>query len=572
MSLRQRLPRLPRSLLACVPLLAAACAAPEAARPADTLIVGAIADIDAWNPYTVGDATSAGLLDLLYPRLFLEIGRPDGTVELEPWLARSWSFSEDRRTLEFRLRPEARWSNGMPVSCADVVFTHRIQRAPELAWAGAPLKKRILEVTCPDDHTARFRFAEVYADQLLDANDDAIVPAAYGAVPLSDWHRTAWETRAITCGPFRLVSVVAGQEAVLERDPLWWDAEAVTLRRVVVRVFPDSTVALARFLGGELDLLPKIPPLHAAQVEGDPGSRLVELPSLAFVYLGFNTLEPGAYAEARRARGCRDGEPCPETIADLARLRRQHPHRLFADPRVRRALSLAVDRRDIVEGLWAGHARPGATPLLSTSWAHDPDLAVPHDPSEARRLLEAAGWSAGADGVRARGGIRFEFSLVVNAENRVRVEVAERLAAQLRPLGVRVAPEPLPRAAFVARARDKDFDAILGGWWVGTRVEPQNLLHSHAALDRGNNVVSWWTEASDRLLDQAAAAPERGTARPLWHAWERVFLEEQPLAVLYEETRLLGVHARVEAPFWSFLNPFHELHRVRIRPDADAAL
>ena len=111
-----------------------------------TLVVALPGDVDSWNPYTTHDATSAALLDLLYPRLVLERGGDDGRTEFEPWLAESWEFSTDRLSLTFRLRPAARWSDGSPVTCSDVAFTHRIQIADELAWAGAFIKSRISSV------------------------------------------------------------------------------------------------------------------------------------------------------------------------------------------------------------------------------------------------------------------------------------------------------------------------------------------------------------------------------------------------------------------------------------------
>jgi len=223
-------------------------------------------DVDSWNPYTANDATSAGVLDLLYPRLVLETGSVGGESSFEPWLARSWEFSPDRRRLTFRLREDAVWSDGSPVDCEDVAFTHRVQISDDLAWSGAFLKERIEEVICEDEHTAVFRFSVAYAGQLLDANDDAIVPAAYGRVPLRDWNATAWEDGPITCGPFALRTVHPGQEAVLERDPSWWGADQTHLDRVVLRIYPDATGAVGQPAGPAVAAA-TLPLLHLSRLE-----------------------------------------------------------------------------------------------------------------------------------------------------------------------------------------------------------------------------------------------------------------------------------------------------------------
>ncbi len=561
-----------------VPLLLAFCLVAcgperEAASPGGTLVVALLGDVDSWNPYTTREATSAGVLDLLYPRLIRETGLDGHRSTLEPWLAESWSFSNDRRRLTFRLRADAVWSDGRAVTCEDVRYTLDAQRSDELAWPGASLKERILGVDCPEPRTAIFRFAEPYPEQILDANDDAVVAAAYREVPMRDWRSTAWQERAVTCGPFRLASVTPGQEAVLERDRGWWDASEVRLDRVILRVFPDQTAAFLRFLDGDVDVLQRVPPLRAREVEARPGFRLAELPALAYTYIGWNVLAPDAYREDRRRRGCSGEGTCPESGADILRLQRQRPHPMLADPRVRRALTLAVDRRDLVDGLWAGHAHVGASPIVSALWAHDPSAALPFDPARATSLLDEAGWTdADRDGVREKRGRRFELRAIVNAENQTRRDALERVAASLGRIGVRLVPDALPRAEYVARARDKDFDGVLGAWRAGTRVDMEAIFHTRAAASRGNNLTAWSARASDDLLDRAARAATRDEALPLWREWQAVFQEEQPYTVLYEETVLVGLGARVRGPTGTGLNPLDDLHRWWVATESRASI
>jgi len=534
--------------------------------PSADFVVALQADVDSWNPYTTHEATSAGVLDLLYPRLLVEKASGESS-SFEPWLARSWEFSPDRLRLTFHLREDAVWSNGAPVTCEDVRFTYGVQISDELAWSGAFLKDRISEVECPDDATAIFVFTEAYAGQLLDANDDAIVPAVYGDVPLEAWAATLWEKRIVTCGPFRLASVAPAQEAIFERDPTWWNAVTTRLDRVVLRIYPDATGILPRLLDGEVDLMLKVPPLRASEVASRDDLTLERMPSLSYTYLGWNTLESGAYLPDRRARGCGGQPPCRDAEADLQKLRREHAHPVLGDPAVRRALTLAIDRKDIVDGLWDGNARVGSSPVVSSLWAHDVDTAVDFDPRLAAELLDRAGWrDDDGDGLREKSGVRMRIGAIVNAENRVRRDALERVATSLSRVGVELIPEPLPRAEFVARARDKNFDAVCSGWWAGTRIEPQNLLHSRAALDRGNNLGSWSTPESDALLDRAAGATTRDEALPLWRQWQGIFREQQPLTILYEEERLLGLGAGVHAPTPNFLNPFQNLHEWWIAP------
>jgi len=532
-----------------------------------SLIVALGSDPDAWNPYTTRDAATAAILESLYPRLVREVagGRDSG---FEPWLATSWEFSEDRRTLTFRMRDDARWSDGSAVTCADVEFTYRAQTSEGLAWPGREYKSRIAGIECPDPRTVAFRFEAAYPDQILDANDNAIVPRAYGDVPLEDWRATVWEDRAVTCGPFRVASVIPGQEAVLERDPSWWDADRVLPDRVVFRVYPDATAAVERWLDGEVDVLRRVPASRLAEAAARSDVRVVRGPSMGWTFVVWNTLERGAYAEDRARRGCGgDAAGCDESPDDILRLRRDRPHPILADPAVRAALDRAIDRADLIEGLLAGNARPLHTPIVSSLWAHVDVAGRPFDPGAAARALDAAGWTdRDGDGIRARDGRRMTLRVAVLAGNPTWTDAAERIVSELHAVGVDASVEPLPRAEFVQRVWDKDFDAAISAWRAGTHIEPHLLFHTRAAIDRGNNLGAWSTPESDALLDRAASARTREDAGPAWAAWQDLFHEETPYSILFETMEATGLSARVHDASPTALNPFHDLHRWWLEP------
>jgi peptide/nickel transport system substrate-binding protein len=232
---------------------------------------------------------------------------------------------------------------------------------------------------------------------------------------------------------------------------------------------------------------------------------------------------------------------------------------------VRRAFSLAVDHEDLVQGLFAGHALPGTSPIVSALWAHDSSTALAYDPEQATSLLAEAGWrDTDGDGILDRNGKPLELRVLVNAENQVRRDALERVTQTLARIGARLIAEPVPRGEFASRGRFKNFDAILAGWVAGTRIEPQSILHTKAAADRGNNLTAWSTPDSDALLDRAAAAATREAAAPLWIQWQAIVRDEQPYTILYEEKSLLGLGSRVRGPTPSGLDPFRNLHQLWI--------
>ncbi|MDQ7087005.1 MAG: ABC transporter substrate-binding protein [Acidobacteriota bacterium] len=509
------------------------------------------------------------MLELLYPRLVRERWSPGTGIVIEPALAEAWTFSADRRELTFHLR-EARWSDGRSVDCADVEFTWRAQHAAALGWPGIYLKEAIEDFHCADRRTAVFRFSRPSAYQLLDANDDAQVSRAYGDLPFGKWLETAWEERMVSAGPFRLERVVPGQEAILVRDPTWWEAGRPYLERLVFRVYAGADEALRALLAGEVDLLEKVPPARAAEVAAREDLALLDLPGLSWSFIAWNQLEPDAYGEDRRRRGCETG--CSEDAGTIRALLERRPHPILSDPRVRRALTAAIDRQDLVDGPWHGHARVAVSPLVSFLGLPGQAEALPWDPVRAAAWLEEAGWKLPAGGgVRQKGGRRLELEILVNADNTLRREVLERVVTNLDAVGVAVRPVALPRREFVARARAKDFDGLLGGWRAGTRIEPQSILHCDAAAGRGNNLGAWCDAEADALAEQAAAASDLEHALPVWRRWEARFIEQQPYTMLYEERVLIGLSRRVHDATPSPLHPYAGIENWWVDPPVRSA-
>ena len=540
-------------------VFSAGCGGAETPQQKDTLWIGTTGSVDSWNPYTAEGELASPLLDLLYPRLLRETF-VDGQTAFEPWLAESWQRSADGLEVTFFLRSDAWWSNGDPVTCEDVSFTFEVQRAKALAWPGAYLKKRIRSVECVGPREVRFRFSEAYPDQILDANDDAIVPVAYRRVPIEKWRATSWENLMVSCGPLTLDTAIDGQDTVLVRDERWWGARRMQIARLVIRSYADTDGVLRAFENEEIDFVPKVPVQYWRETGTKAADRGRFVPSFSYTFLGWNFLHPEAYLRDRRRRGCEGQAYCGETRDDLLRLQREAPHPVLADRRVRRALTLAIDRQDLIDGLLRGKGRIAVSPIVSLLWAHDSRPPLPYRPDESKRLLDEAGWVlAPGDAIRSKDGRRLSIEVLVNADNTLRRQALERIAANLRLVGVLAEIRLLPRGEYIARARAKNFDAIFGGWRVGTRIEPQAILHSDAALEYGNNLGSFLDAESDALLDAASHASSREEARPLWKLWQEVFRWEQPYTMVYEEPLLFAVGRRLLEVKSTAMTPFHRL-------------
>lgn len=479
------------------------------------VIVAVAADLATFNEYQWSpEAADLEILDLLFPTLMVE--QADFTLRPPSFgerLATSWEFSADNRQLSFRLRPNARWSDGVPVTAEDVAFTFSVQKDPELGAVGFEFKDFITDVEVLDPHTVRFTFSHVYPYQLMDANDGHIIPAhVWSAVPRAQWRTTDFSRHLVTCGPYRLASHSRGQTLVLERDPAYWDHPKPYLERLLFRVIPDPTVQVNQLLAGHVDMVRVVPPRDADRVRTHPDLELIEFPSRDWGFLAWNNARPP-----------------------------------FDDRRVRRALTLAINRKAAVDSVFLGHARLAQGPILSSMWAFNRDLPqLPYDPDAARTLLDQTQWrDSNGDGVLDRGGKRLEFDILYPAANIFRRDLAQLISADLARVGVRARPRPVEGATFLARQERGDFEALLGAWTEATRIELSSVWATRSATSGSYNFVSYSNPEVDRLIAAARQEADHARAKVLLDRIQELIVFDQPVTFLYERNQLVGLSRRI---------------------------
>ncbi len=484
-------------------------------RQGGQVVVAIATDVTTFNEYQwAPDAAEFEILDLLFPSLMVE--QPDFTQRPPSFgerLATSWEFSSDNRQLTFHLRPGARWSDGTPVTAEDVRFTFSVQTDPELGAIGLEFKNSITKVEVIDPLTVRFTFSHVYPYQLMDANDGHIVPAhVWSTVPRTQWRTTDFSKLLVTCGPYRLAAHTRGQTIILERDPAYWGYPQPYLDRLVFRIIPDVASQVNQLLAGQVDLVRVVPPRDADRVRARKDLELIEFPSRDWGYLAWNNAVPP-----------------------------------FDDRRVRRAMSLAINRKAAVDSVFLGHARLAQGPILSSMWAFNRNLpTIPHDPEAARSALAEAGWrDTNGDGILDRNGKRLEFEILFPAANAFRRDLAQLISADLARVGVRARPQPVEAAAFLARQERGDFTALLAAWTEATRIDLSSTWATRSPTQGSFNFISYSNPEVDLLIAAARLEADLSRARVLLDRIQELIVFDQPVTFLYERNELVGLSRRI---------------------------
>ncbi|MBW8269843.1 ABC transporter substrate-binding protein [Caldovatus aquaticus] len=496
--------------VACA-LLPAAVRAQQAAAARDVAI-GLAAPPTSFDPHYHAHVPSLGLqLHVFEPLVFR-----DAALRLVPALAREWLPLADGSGWEFRLDPAARFSDGAPVTAADVAATFaRLPNVPNSPGRVTHYAAGIIAVEAgAAPQVVRLRTAG--PAPLVPENLTAlmIVPEriARGAAT-ADF---AAGRAAIGSGPFRLREYVAGERVVVERNEAWWrGGQAVPWARVAFRVIAGDSARVAALRAGDVQLIEAVPARDAASLARDPALALARAPSLRLIYLSLDVARAPS-------PGVSDAEGRP-----LAR----NP---LADRRVRRALSLALDREAIVGRLMEGQAVAAGQLQPDGLGVADPALRPdPYDPDAARRLLAEAGWSGG-----------FRLTLAGPNDRYVNDEkILQAVAQYWERIGVRTRVEALPSAVFFGRSAAGAFSAQLGGW-LTTSAEPANMV---AALLLTPGRAPGWGVANragyssaevEALYTRAIAEPHRDLRLRHWREAVSAAMADAPILPLHHQVNI----------------------------------
>lgn len=509
-------------------VLLAACGEPVANREANsaataeprrggTLSLGFTADLTGLNVYSSqASILTTDISHLQFLRLLDE--QPDSTdhpATMAPRLAKSWEISPDGLAIIFHLRDDVFWSDGVPVTADDVRFTWQAQTHPDVSWNGSYFKESITDVEVIDPRTVRFKVVRPAAMHLLWINEGVILPKhAWSQLPFSEWrtHGDWFREHLVVAGPYRLVSWTPQQEFVLARNESYFEPGLPYIDRLVVRIVPDQSSLLNQTLAGSLDFMGGLSASDALKVEGSERVALVAFWSRGQGFVAWNSKKA-----------------------------------LFAEPEVRRALTLAIDRQAIVDITYGSRfGRVAFSPVVSHSWAANRDLKpLPYDPQQAREILARHGWAdRDGDGVLDKDGKPLAFDLATNTGNQQRADAVTLIQAQLKKVGIEARPQLIAFNTLNERVNRGDFDAAMMRWTMPTDLDLFFSFHSKANGETGN-IAGYSNEEMDRLLELAQAEPTLEGLSERVGAVQALAHRDQPLTYLYESQDLVATNRRV---------------------------
>jgi peptide/nickel transport system substrate-binding protein len=464
-----------------------------------TFTVALLNEADSFNPFLGIEAESYEMWALTYDYM-IDYSMKD--MSPEPGLAKSWDTSTDGLTWTFHIRTGVKWSDGQPLTAADIAYTYnRILHGTVEASSWASYLTSVKQITAPDAQTVVLTLKKPNA--VLPLLPVPILPEhIWKSVTEKQVKSYANEPKngqpIVGSGPFRLVSGTAGGSTYrFEANPDYWKG-APHVDEVVFRVFKSEDPAVQALIKGEVDFVEGISPIQVRALQGKPGITAHNGDSPGFDEIAFNT----------GSVDLKTNKP----IGD--------PNPAVKDAKFRHALGFALDRDLIIKKAYQGAGKPGTTiipPAYSAyHWEPTGDQALRFDLGKAAQLLDQAGYKKGADGFRTLpdGTPMATLRLYARTESKTSINVMNYFKEWLHDLDIKADVSAVESNKLTNIILDGSFDAFEWGWYV--EPDPDSMLSYLTCGQRGSWSDSWYCnkeydalyEQQNGELDQAKRADQ----------------------------------------------------------------
>lgn len=525
----------------------------------DWLVVWLLSDAESLNPITSNDATASEVLSFVSSSLTTTHPK---TFEQIPVLASELpTISSDHLKYTFKLRPGATFADGTPITTDDVLFSVKAIKNPEV---DAPFLRNYynsLVDARAADGTIEFRCSEPYFRNDVILGGVSVLPKHYydpdgdldavSVAELASWETIAPEKKkraihfaeqfnsnfhrkVLGAGAYLLADpehdLVTGERVVLRhRDGFWAPGDPLRgdgfVDRIFFRVINNPDAALVALKAGTLDFMGLIPLQHLKQTQSS-GFRSRFKKEIAYtpsyVYLGWNEQRP-----------------------------------VFADKRVRQALSHLVDRDRIIERVRFGFAEKIDSPVYRFSPEYNTDLeGYAFDPAAANKILDDAGWKDhDGDGIRDKlidgQTVPLRFEIISNSGNQDRKNIGLIVIDQMRRAGIDATFREVDWSILLDRVKHFSYDAVILGWQFSANdPDLYQLFHSSQAVEGGSNHVSFKNAEADAILVAYRKEFDKQKRIALYRRLQEIILDEAPYTFLFMPKGISTVDRRFQNTIW----------------------
>ncbi|GMW01579.1 MAG: hypothetical protein AMXMBFR84_27160 [Candidatus Hydrogenedentota bacterium] len=443
------------------------------------------------------------------------------TLEPKLMLAESYEVSDDHLVYTYKIRKDAYFSDGQPLTAHDILFTHDAIKNPANETAGLRnYYKDVVKAELIDDYTIQFTCAKPYFRNLLILGGIPVYPKhVYGT---GDFNLHPANRKPVGSGPYIFESWETNQQIVFKRNPNYWNKEPKFFpEKMVYKVITDDNSAFQVLERQELDAI--------MQLQPEQWINQAATPEFEAKFAKYVNWAPQGY------------------LGNYSYVAWNLRKPQFKQKEVRQALTLLFNRQLLVDKIWHGYGKVISGPAFSESPDYDKSIAPwPFDPEAAKAKLDAAGWKdSDTDGVRDKDGVKLSFELMYPPGREEVRQMAVVYKEELAKAGVDLRIREIEWARFIENITKREFDSVTLSWAIPPDSDPYQLWHS-SQVENGDNYPGFVSAEMDELVEKIREEfdPEKRSA--LWHRVHAILHEEQPYTFFMNRLQMIAIAKRFQ--------------------------
>jgi peptide/nickel transport system substrate-binding protein len=510
----------------------------------ERIIIGIESDVQTINPMYAFSYAEGNLIDLLFMKPAIEIWNDStGMIEFKPMLTERWEWNNNYSLLKLYLRNNIFWSDGIPITAEDIIYTFDVYSDPTVesrffgqfknfyTLDGFQIDiEKTFKVISPTVLEVNFR--KNSDPSLLDINLEIIPKHIWSEYNKEEFAIAQTNFEPITSGPFKLKKWELEASISLSIDSSSFLYNPNNIKEIIFKVVPDYKSRITQLKTGAIDIVDNIKSEDIDELKLIEELKVLSLRGRDYDYIGWNHIDPKEFQKSKVI-----------------------PNKLFSSPRIRKALTYAVNRQEIIESYLEnfGELCQGPVSPMYKSY-YDPRLqADSYNPLKAKAILKENGWEdRNGNGIIEKGKLEFSFDLYINTGNPRRNYVATIVKNNLKAVGIEANIQMLEMGTFVEKLMERDYNAWIAGWTIPIPIDLNPYWNSDQDIGF-LNFSSYQNKEKDEILDQLQQRLSEPEKIVLYKKLQRIFYEDEPVTFLYWFDNIIVYNKRLSKINFSML-------------------
>lgn len=503
----------------------------------NVVVIGIPSDVATINPLYAFDLQEGHLTDLLFLKPAMEKWNDSlGLIEFEPMLAESWNVNKDSSFITVNLRDNIFWSDGKPITVDDIIFSFDVYSDPKVnsrlyglfgnfysdenlhVDAGKTFRKN-------SEKSITIFFKDYKQFSFLDINFAILPSHAYQKISRDDIGTAEINFKPITSGPFKVYKWERDQKIHLIADSSSYLFNGNNVQEIIFKIVPDDFSLFTQLKTGEVDLIEGFEAERVKELNDYEQLTTASIKGRDFDYLGWNNIDPDAYQK-----------------------KQIKPNRFFSSAKIRKALSIAINRNEIFRSVIGKFGQIYDSPIspIFKSYIDSSLFSFDYNPSLAKQMLEDEGWKDNnGDGILEKDNKKFSFNIYSNTGNPIREYAATVIKNNLKEIGIEAETIFVERSELIDGLINKKYDAFLSGWTVQIPLNLDNFRDP--VSEKGMfNFSGYNNQEVNDLLANLNPSDSESKKFSTYKSISKILKETEPVTILFWVDNIIVYNKRIK--------------------------